>query len=89
MESFPSFDWDEIVPKETKVFWRHRWNEYRDRYGFPYSRGYMQNLDSLGAGPEDAFVLGGKIGYRRTPLVRFFNSLPFSRLSKGKVGGAA
>jgi len=88
MESAPTLDWDELLPKETGLFFRYRWPEYSSRYGLPFAKGTLQNLDSEGRGPE-AVVVAGKVAYRRESLVKFLNALPVTRLSKCRVGGAA
>lgn len=81
-----SINWGEILPQETGLFFRHRWPEYAIRYGLPFSRGTLQNLDSEGRGPE-AVVVAGKVAYRRESLVKFLNALPVTRLSKKRIGG--
>lgn len=81
-----SINWDEILPQETGLFFRHRWPEYATRYGLPFSRGTLQNLNSEGRGPE-AVVVAGKVAYRRESLVKFLNALPVTRLSKKRIGG--
>ncbi len=83
-----SINWEEILPQETGLFFRHRWPEYATRYGLPFSRGTLQNLDSEGRGPE-AVVIAGKVAYPREALVRFLDSLPVTSLSKKRVGVAA
>jgi len=89
MENKPiGLDWEEIVPRDVAVFWRHRWDYYRDRYNFPFKRGTLQNLDSEGRGPE-AVVVAGKVAYRRESLVKFLNALPVARLAKKRVGVVA
>lgn len=64
----------EILPP---VLWRCEWKQYQKRYGIPYSRGTMQNLDSRKAGPPKALV-GGKICYLKADYLSWaakrFNS---------------
>ena len=81
-----SINWEEILPQETRLYFRHRWAEYASRWGLPLARGTLQNLDSEGRGPE-AVVIAGKVAYQRESLVRFLNALPVARLSKGRIGG--
>jgi len=81
-----SINWGEILPQETGLFFRHRWPEYAIRFGLPFSRGTLQNLDSEGRGPE-AVVVAGKVAYRRESLVEFLNALPVTRLTKKRIGG--
>ena len=50
-ERFPSVDWDEVVEALPPIIWRARWNKLAERLGLPFTRGYMQNLDSQGEGP--------------------------------------
>lgn len=83
-----AIDWNELLPQEKAVFWRHEWNADRAKFGLPFSRGTMQNLDSEGRGPE-SFMLGGKIGYRRGPLVEWLNSLVGRKLSEHRRTGEA
>lgn len=80
-----SINWGEILPKETGLFFRHRWPEYATRYGLPFSRGTLQNLDSEGRGPE-AVMIAGKVAYSRESLIRFLSALPVSRLTQKRIG---
>ena len=48
---FPSTDWNALLEDCPGIIWRHRWNDLADRYGLPYSKGHLQNLDSRGEGP--------------------------------------
>lgn len=38
---------------------------------FPYSRGYMQNCDSDGIGPEEKFFMGRYVYYTRRSLLEW------------------
>lgn len=68
-----SLDWANLLPPPMGIFWRHRWKEYTDRYGLPFTRGYMQNLDSRGEGPSYV-VQFGRVAYTREALVNWLNS---------------
>ena len=48
---FPDTDWNPVIEEAPEIIWRSRWNDLADKFGFPYKRGYIQNLDSLGCGP--------------------------------------
>lgn len=67
------FDWEDALPPTPKVLWRHRWKEYAQLYGLPFSRGHMQNLDSRGEGPSHV-VQFGRVAYTRDALVTWLNS---------------
>ncbi len=48
---FPCTDWSPVIEELPPIIWRSRWNELADKFGLPFKRGYMQNLDSDGKGP--------------------------------------
>lgn len=73
-ESGKRIDWEQILPPEPRVYWRHRWNVYRDTLGLPFSRGHLQNLDCKGEGPERV-ELNGRVAYLRDDLVRWLNRI--------------
>jgi hypothetical protein len=82
----PTLDWDAILPKDLGLVYRSRWTELSTRYGLPFSRKTMQNLDSEGRGPA-AVMVAGKVAYPRAALVAFLNSLPIEKLHKrGRKG---
>jgi hypothetical protein len=56
------------------IIWRHRWNDLAKKYGLPFRRGYLQNLDSLGKGPPKQ-CFGKRIAYRREDLIAWLNSI--------------
>ncbi|GFK93307.1 hypothetical protein NNJEOMEG_01138 [Fundidesulfovibrio magnetotacticus] len=66
-------DWDKLLPPSVGIFWRHRWKEYVQNYGFPFSRGYIQNLDSQGEGPPHVLQFG-RVAYTREELVGWLNT---------------
>lgn len=54
-EKFPELNWDRLINGDEgerlpPFIWRSRWDELAPRYGLPYSRKYLQNLDSMGIG---------------------------------------
>lgn len=44
------------------------------RYGIPYSEGYLANLDSIGQGPSGAVRIGNKVCYPRDTLIEWLIS---------------
>lgn len=54
---FPEIEWAEVASGLPEVVWRNRWSYFAEIYGLPYSRKYLQNLDSAGRGPA-AFQVG-------------------------------
>ena len=50
------------------VLWRHRWEQYREQYGVPFSRGTMANRDSEGRGPKSGKV-GKKVYYTKADFL--------------------
>jgi hypothetical protein len=38
------------------IIWRHKWDILSAKFGLPYTRNYMANMDYMGVGPE------GKLG---------------------------
>jgi hypothetical protein len=48
---WPDVGWDKIEKDLPPIIWRSRWDKLAERFGLPYSRKYVQNLDSLGQGP--------------------------------------
>ena len=53
-----------------EILWRHRWSEYREQFGVPYSKGTMQNKNSAGTGPK-ANKLGSRTYYLRTDYLEW------------------
>lgn len=51
-----------------EVVKRHKIKEYRN---FPFTRGYLQNRDSEGTGPGEAFYLGRYLCYFRDRLLEW------------------
>lgn len=49
---FPDTDWSTVIDDMPKIIWRHRWNDLSEKYGLPYRKGHIQNLDSKGTGPS-------------------------------------
>jgi len=54
------------------LIWRSRWNELAEKHGLPFKRGYLQNLDSIGKGPQKSH-LRGRVVYQRTDLITWLN----------------
>lgn len=67
-------DWSVLEEKIPDPVWRCRWNVYAEKYGLPYTRTYMQNLDSEGRGPDKKY-LNKRVAYPRKSLIRWLNSL--------------
>lgn len=49
---FPETDWSPVIEELPPIVWRHRWNYLAEKFGLPYKRSHMQNLDSQGVGPS-------------------------------------
>lgn len=64
------FDFSLLADNLPPIIWRHRWNELAEKYGLPYKRGYLQNLDSLGCGPKK-MILKGRVAYSRDDLIEW------------------
>jgi hypothetical protein len=54
-DRFPDTDWSVVIDQMPAIIWRHRWNHLAEKYGLPYRKGHIQNLDSKGIGPS-AFI---------------------------------
>lgn len=51
---------------------RHRLGPKLGHYpSFPYSRGYMQNCDSAGIGPNEKLLMGRYVYYTRRSLLEW------------------
>ncbi|WP_320045166.1 hypothetical protein [uncultured Desulfobacter sp.] len=50
-DRFPTGKWNRITRKLPPVVWRKKWNTYAEKYGLPYKKSYIQNLDSKDIGP--------------------------------------
>ena len=61
-------DWSYLEKVLPDVIWRARWDELAERHGLPYSRRYLQNLDSAGTGPPRVSHFG-RVGYYRAELI--------------------
>lgn len=55
-DHFPEIDWTEVIEQLPPIIWRSRWDRYADRLGLPYTRKYIQNLDSRGQGPTSVEI---------------------------------
>ncbi len=55
------------------IVWRSRWNALADKYGLPYRRGYLQNLDAENKGPK-RITFNNRIGYKRDDLIDWLNA---------------
>jgi len=52
------------------LLWRHRWKEYRERFGMPLSYGTLANEDSRGTGPRSG-KLGRMVFYKREDFLQW------------------
>ena len=50
-DRFPDVDWTPLESELPPIVWRYRWNQIADRCGLPYTKMYMEQLDSQGKGP--------------------------------------
>lgn len=48
---FPEIDWTPLESQLPPIVWRYRWNQLAEKFGLPYSKMYMEWLDSKGKGP--------------------------------------
>ncbi len=48
---YPEVNWEDVLKDCPEIVWRHRWNDLAARFGLPYSKGHLRNLDSRGEGP--------------------------------------
>lgn len=60
---------DSALPE---IIWRHKWSEYKDKFGMPYSRGTMANYDSAKTGPEKGLE-AGKIFYLKKGFLEWLD----------------
>lgn len=67
-------DWTRLLDKMPDPVWRHRWDDLAEKYGLPFKRSYMQNLDSEGRGPEKKY-LKNRVAYPLPSLITWLNSL--------------
>jgi len=67
-------DWSYLLDQLPDLIWRSRWDDLAAKYGLPFKRSYMQNLDSEGKGPEKKY-LKERVGYPRAQLIEWLNSL--------------
>lgn len=69
------FDWAEVLRPEAAppIFWRHKWAEYKEKFGLPLAKKTLENFDSRGAGPARVEI-AGRIAYRRQAVIEFLNA---------------
>ena len=67
-------DWSRLEHQLPDLVWRHRWDDLAAKYGLPFKRSYLQNLDSEGRGPEKKY-LNKRVAYPRTSLISWLNSI--------------
>jgi len=53
---WPDVRWDKIAKDLPPIIWRSRWDKLAEKFGLPYSRKYVQNLDCRGEGPASVKV---------------------------------
>lgn len=68
------FDFSFLASILPPLVWRSRWNELAERYGLPYKKGYMQNLDAKKLGPPSVKV-NGRVAYITDLLIIWLNDL--------------
>jgi hypothetical protein len=52
----------------------HRWDDLEEKYGLPFKRSYMQNLDCEGKGPLKTYMRK-RVAYPLPSLITWLNSL--------------
>ncbi len=67
-------NWSHLLDQLPDPVWRSRWDTLAEKYGLPFKRSYMQNLDSEGRGPEKKYMKE-RVAYPRAELVKWLNSL--------------
>jgi hypothetical protein len=67
-------DFTSLLDNLPPIVWRSRWNDLAEKFGLPFRRGYLQNLDCEDRGPKKA-VLNGRVAYRREDVVAWLNAL--------------
>jgi len=67
-------DWTRLQDQLPDPIWRSRWDDLAEKYGLPFKRSYMQNLDAEGKGPQKMY-LRKRVAYPRTNLIEWLNSL--------------
>jgi len=48
---YPNMEWKPVIRRLPPIVWRKKWDSLAEKYGLPYKRSYIQNLDSIGKGP--------------------------------------
>ncbi len=67
-------DWTRLQEQLPDPVWRSRWDFLAEKYGLPFKRSYMQNLDSEGKGPQKTYVRK-RVAYPLPTLITWLNSL--------------
>lgn len=66
----------EVLSSELpSILWRHKWPEYQEAYGVPFSRGTLQNRDSQGRGPKAFKATGKRVYYLREDFLEWLAAL--------------
>ena len=66
------FNFSILGNKLPDIVWRNQWNLLSEKFGLPYSRGYMQNLDAVGQGP-DQLPIKGRVAYSKESVISWLN----------------
>lgn len=67
-------EWNKLQYLLPDPVWRARWDDLAEKYGLPFKRSYMQNLDSEGKGPEKTYMRK-RVAYPLPGLITWLNSL--------------
>lgn len=67
-------DWSRLENQLPDLVWRHRWDDMAEKFGLPFKRSYMQNMDSEGKGPQKKY-LNKRVAYPLPSLITWLNSL--------------
>ena len=55
------------------ILYRCKWPLYQEKFGLPFTKGTMQNLDSRNEGPK-SFKCGGKVFYFREDYLKWLEA---------------
>lgn len=70
MKSFDFSFLENILPD---IIWRNNWDKLAEKFGLPYTKKYMANLDSKGEGPE-RLPFHNRAAYKRASIISWLNS---------------
>ncbi|TVM32127.1 hypothetical protein [Oceanidesulfovibrio marinus] len=57
-----------------QVLWRYKWKEYQEKYGVPFARGSLENMDCEGRGPKFG-RMAGRVFYLKDDFLNWLATL--------------